>query len=421
VHFFPVGKKLYPDAIRPLSAEAREGRKNPEQLCHNCGWNTFHQLSSEGYTSRLKVLYTRQNSAIWELGPNGPWMLKDEPNNATSAWKTDYMTQQFLRKEKPNLPLVEMHKFGGPDDHFHFTIMARAKGSPIDAIWDNLTREQKNDVAQDLKACIKEWRQITRPYMQKADGSELRDPFIGTCTGRGCIKTGRDEEEWLENLTPAIRKGLLNDIWYKNRGMTANEDTWIKEVDEEIARLKANFPRGGPYVLTHGDLHGDNIFISDDNEDKKFKVSAILDWELAGFFPWWTEILRTSCHAFEVLGSGSDICYPGYNSEDLFKVEQAVAPLKKAWFRGGNHTKCMHKPDESNRWYRPPFCACKPYTQEYRDSALGLEEEEHLDIFDVDSEDSEDDEEEDGWRKYPKRERAFLRWFNQVNHYKSKH
>ena len=77
------------------------------------------------------------------------------------------------------------------------------------------------------------------------------------------------------------------------------------------------------------------------------------------------------------------------------------------------------EPDQANRWYRPPFCACKPYAQEYRDSDLGLEEE-HLDIFDVDSTDSEDDEKDDGWKKFPKQERSFLRWFNELNNYKSK-
>jgi len=345
-----VGKrKPYPGAIPRDSTEISDARKNPKQLCHNCGWTTSHEVDAGGYTSRLNVLYLRKNSAIWELGSNGPWMLKDEPNNATSAWKTDYITQQFLRKEKPNMPLVEMHRFGGPDDKFHFTIMSRAKGSTIRAIWDTLTREQKNDVLQDLKDCIKEWRQITRPHMQKVDGSELLDPFIGTCTGRGCIKTGRDEEEWLENLTPAMRKGFLWQLWFRNKGWDADQSmlaSWIKEVDEKIAKLKANFPRGGPYVLTHGDLHPDNIFISDENEEKKFKVSAIIDWELGGFFPWWAETIRTLLpDVVEILGCESDIYHPGYSTETWDKIWEAVSPVKDSWDNGGNHTSSMHKPD----------------------------------------------------------------------------
>jgi hypothetical protein len=344
-------------------------------------------------------------------------MLKDEPNNTTSAWKTDYITHQFLRKEKPNIPLVEMHRFGGPDDKFHFTIMSRAKGSNIGVIWNTLTREQKNDVSQDLKDCIKEWRQITRPHMQKVDGSELYDPFIGTCTGRGCIKTGRNEEQWLENLTPAMRKGLLWKLWIQNKGCDADQHilaSWIKEVDEKVAQFKANFPKGGPYVLTHGDLHTDNIFISDENEEKKFKISAIIDWELAGFFPWWAEAFRTALpDVFQILGSDSDIYHPGYKTKDWDKVYQAVSPVIDLWDSGGNHTISIHKPDQANCWYRPPFCACRPYAQEYRDNDLGLEEE-HLDIFDVDSTDSEDDEDDYG-KKFPKRKRNFLRWFNEIN------
>jgi hypothetical protein len=119
------------------------GMEFPKRLCHNCGWTTAHELGADGYTSRLNVSYLRQNSAIWELGPNGPWMLRDEPNNTTAAFETDYITQQFLRKEEPSLPVIEMHKYGGPDDKFHFTIMARAKGNTISTIWHTLTQEQK--------------------------------------------------------------------------------------------------------------------------------------------------------------------------------------------------------------------------------------------------------------------------------------
>jgi hypothetical protein len=94
-------------------------------------------------------------------------MLRDEPNGATSVWKNDYTVQQFLRTEKVNIPLVEMHKFGGPDDRFHFTIMSRSKGSTMHEIWGTLTWEQKTDIAQDLKDCIKKWRKITRRTCRK--------------------------------------------------------------------------------------------------------------------------------------------------------------------------------------------------------------------------------------------------------------
>lgn len=89
--------------------------------------------------------------------------------------------------------------------------MARAKGTTLKEIANTLTREQMSDVVQDLRQHIKRWRRITRPQMQRVDGSALRDAYIGNCTGFGCIKTGHNEEEWLKNLTPAMRKGMLWD------------------------------------------------------------------------------------------------------------------------------------------------------------------------------------------------------------------
>jgi hypothetical protein len=172
--------------------------------------------------------------------------------------------------------------------------------------------------------------------------------------------------------------------------------------------------------LAHGDLNPRNIFISDANQEKKFKVSAIIDWELAGFFPCWVENSCAGLPAdlYEVLDEDSGILYPGYNIKDWQELWETVSPVTKAWKRGGNHTFSKHKTDRANRWYRPPFCACKPYSQEYMDNELGWEEE-HLDLFDVDSTD-EEDEEEEGYKKFPKRHREFLRWFNKISNYNSK-
>ncbi|TVY15444.1 hypothetical protein LARI1_G006521 [Lachnellula arida] len=401
--------------------EEEDALSNPKVLCHNCGWNTVNELNCEGYTSRVKVAYLRNNSAIWDLGPNGPWMLRDETNNSTDVFKKDYTVQQFLRREKPSIPLVEMHRFGGDNEKFHFTLMARAKGSTLDSIWNTLTEEQKSDILQDLAEHVKQWRQITRPQMENVDGSELRDAYIGNCTGYGCIKTGHNEEEWLENLTPALRKSLLLDNWYKEKGWNADQsvwDSWVIEADKKIAQLKAEFPRGGPYVLTHGDLHMGNIFVSNENPEKRFKISAIIDWELAGFFPWWLEYFRCKLplpgSVWETTGEASDIHRPGYSGkQDINDIKKPVEAVRKCWQTGGYHVLSKHGLGQANRWYRKPFCAGKPYAREYRDDCLGWEQE-HMDVYDIDSSDSEDDQPE-GAKKFDKNERKFMRWFKEVS------
>jgi len=413
VHNVQAGKRQpYPNTLPP-----HERNKIMKLLCHNCGWNTRHESHGD-YTSRLKVFYLRDNCAIWELGPAGSWLLKDEANTSDSGWKKDYTVQQFLREKKLNIPLVEMHRFGGADEKFHFTMMSRAKGKTMAAIWETLTQEQQTDVYKDLQKHIKQWRQITSPHMGSVDGSELRDALIGNCTGFGCIKTGRNEEEWLENLTPAIRKGILNKLWLRNEGWAATQkirDAWIKEADEKVTQLKANFPRGGPYVLTHGDLHGYNIMVSDDNEEKKFKVSAIIDWELAGFYPWWVEALRhrSQDDSCEILGKDTDIFHPGYDPKDLRDILKPVLEVQAAWHNGGYHGFSKHGLDCANVWYRKPFCACKPYDGEIQDRSMGWNQE-HMDIFNVDSTDSEDDE-PDEHKKFDKSDRDFMRWFKEIS------
>jgi hypothetical protein len=282
VHGKWVGREPTPDLKGPMySRDYGEACRDPKQLCHVCGWTSVHELTYAGYTSRLRITSMHDNSGTWELGPNGPWMLKDEPNIPASASSQDYIAQQFLRQENLDIPLVEMHKFGAPTDKFHFTVMARPKGCIMMEIWDTLTPAQKADVVDYVRRCVQQLRRITRPHMQKVDGSELFDPFIGCCNLRttGCIRTGRNEEEWIENLTPAIRKALLFRLWRENGwgGNQAARDSGVKQVDEEIVQIKAKFPKcGEPYVLTHANLSDENILISDDNDEKSSRFRQSL-------------------------------------------------------------------------------------------------------------------------------------------------
>lgn len=417
VHYIQVGER----GPYPGTADREQrylGMKTRKVLCHNCNWNSRDEIASH-YTSRVKLAYIGggRNSAIWDLGPNGPWMLKDTTNSPTDLVTKDYTTQKILRKRIPSLPLVEMHKFEGPGDKFNFIVMARAKGDSMAKVWHTLTWEQKSDVLLDLKKHIREWRQVTSPRMWNLDGSELVDGFIGSCTGFGCIKTGQNEEEWLENLTPAVRKGILSNLWFGRNGWTKDQkvlDSWVEEADEKVAKLMGRFPRGGPYVLTHCDLHSENVFISNDNAKKKWEVSAIIDWELAGFYPWWVESFRTCLEACDPKliseYNAEDFCHPGYTIEDFKGISQAVIDVKEAWNLGGNHTMSKHGLDQANVWRRQPFCACQPYSQTYEDGY----DQEHIDVFDPDSEDSQD-EKDDRDKKFPKRHRQFLRWFKQIH------
>ncbi|KAF7960938.1 hypothetical protein EAE96_000610 [Botrytis aclada] len=389
-----------------------------EIFCHNCGMTD--PLAGSGYTSRVKIVYSRQNNAIWELGgPDGAWLLKDEMNIKDSK-SVDYTVQKFLRDANTSIPLVEMYKFGASDEKFHFTMMSRAKGVPLCDVGD-LCKEQKDDLMNDFVEHIRTLRQFTSPNMQRVDGGELNDMYIGNCTGYGCVKTGRNEEEWLENLTPALRKHLLWKQFARNEAGLQNpkvRDAWIKKADEELVELKANFPVvGGPYVLSHGDLHTANIYCSNNNAENKWKVTAIIDWETAGYFPWWVELLRNPI----VLRKGeeqlSGLFPPTFDMKDWKPMLKAIAALKSVWECGGGDGMGRHGKRGANRWVGKELSKGRERRRQYLEWDMGWSQE-HDDVYDPELTDPEDDPESRIDKdKYvqDKGDRAFLRWFKEIS------
>jgi aminoglycoside phosphotransferase (APT) family kinase protein len=99
--------------------------------------------------------------------------------------------------------------------------------------------------------------------------------IIGTCKHRAptCNKIGYTIDEWLDDLSPELYKGLA--IQHKI------EDP--QKLNQLLQELKDNFPKGGPYVFTRGDLNLSNIIVSEG------KITGIVDWEWGGFYPWWVE------------------------------------------------------------------------------------------------------------------------------------
>jgi hypothetical protein len=90
-----------------------------------------------------------------------------------------------------------------------------------------------------------------------------------------------------------------------------------------------------------------------------------------------------------------------------------VRAVRNAWNRG-TETMSMHGSDEANIWYRQPFCECQPHHGAITETMLGVDDQGHLDVFDVDSEGSDYDEKEDANKKFRKMERDFQRWFNGI-------
>lgn len=317
------------------------------ELCRACGWNSSHELYA-GYDPRVKIFHARNNIGLWQIGRR--WMLRDQPNDGTLG--NDYMTQQFLRGQ-PNLeaiPLVkEMRLLSEPDDQIQFTLMSQAQGERLDDLWHTLTRDQKSEYTFQLAEIIKNLRQLHAPTARKVNGDRLDDMVVAECIGvhaPTCKKIGATNDEWFDGMAPELRHGLAK--IYRTRDPDV--------IEEKLKELKDNFPSSEPYVLTHGDLNLSNVIVKDG------KIEAVIDWEMAGFHPWWVERQRMG---FQWPVSGDDDLFeaawehiqPGMTTAILQKqVYPRIQAVRRAW-----EACAIDHPNLQTGWLRPDFCECKPF------------------------------------------------------------
>lgn len=321
-----------------------------EELCWACGWNTRNQKHSS-YGSRVRVMHTRQNSGIWTIGTR--WILRDEPNDRFLG--NNYITLKFLHKQ-PNLTIPlprEIHSLSQATDPIYFTLESRVPGDPLMQVWPTLSKEEKASYSRQLADAIRQLRRFTAPRPQKVDGSQLDDIILGTCSisrPGNCFKIGYTVDEWLDGLGADLRMGLSR--------IHKTVDPIV--IEEKFQELKASFPDCEPYVLTHGDLNLSNIIVKDG------KIQGLVDWEQAGYYPWWMERRATYMNSNDY---SDELFEPVWNELmpeiDVKKwselIDDKMFPSEQAW----GHCRHYH-PGSNTVWFMPSFCECKPVQGEFQ-------------------------------------------------------
>ncbi|KAH9861595.1 hypothetical protein J1614_011346 [Plenodomus biglobosus] len=307
----------------------------PRHLCRACGWNSQHELGSS-YLPRICIRHTRENGGLWSVGND--WMLWDRTNEERG---NDYMTHQFLQKQNTkDIPLVKrMVEFKDENGLYNFVVMSRAKGVPLESVWKGLSRKQKRSYAQQMAIALRELRQFTAEFPQRVDGSPLWDSIIASCDSRKeCIKIGKTPEEWINNMEEELLEGI-------SRQLRTMDKTVI---NAKLQEFKQNFPDGAPYVLTHADLNLGNILVHDG------KIVAIIDWELAGYYPWWAEVFTSYYRALS--GAGKELFDMVWKELDLNidDVRKKLSPI----FSAHKLSPVSHT-GRTYVWRRPPFCKCE--------------------------------------------------------------
>lgn len=168
-------------------------------------------------------------------------------------------------------------------DDVLYLVMEFKKGEQLDEVWNGLSDTSKLDIATQLRAIMDELRQIPSPG---TFGNMSKGPvphrFFWSPVPYPAINGPFEREEDFSMAMANRAKGA----WEASNNTSA---TWTSEW---FARHLPRVLSGHPSVLTHGDFQKKNILVEeetansqDENSRSSWKVTALLDWEEAGWYP----------------------------------------------------------------------------------------------------------------------------------------
>lgn len=182
-----------------------------------------------------------EESAIWSIGSNALckvhhcWSPDIPPENETI---------QFVRENAPHVPVPEVLYFGIEGDR-SFLILKRVHGLTLRDAWEGLSDQQKDSIVDEVATFCRDLASLTAERLQSVQGGPVVEPYLA--------HSGQD---LLEPLS------------------ISESEAYFYRAD-----LQPNPTIGDRFHFYHPDLGPGNIIIKDQ------KVSGIIDWEAAGFYP----------------------------------------------------------------------------------------------------------------------------------------
>ncbi|PHH54414.1 Dentin sialophosphoprotein [Ceratocystis fimbriata CBS 114723] len=198
----------------------------------------------------------------------------------------------FIAKHCPSITVPKVvHADYGKYGRIYMT---KVPGVVLSDVWSQLNEETKLRVCRDIWALIEEMRNVKRPEghfpEQKyvtMDGGYTFDPLLGDHD---------DPNPPLFNdqiFRERIEQRYLNahQCKFMRRSQRIESPSLEPTSQPKVTREILHLPHCEKEVLTHGDLAPGNILVDPDTT----LITAILDWESAGWYPdyWeWAKILN---------------------------------------------------------------------------------------------------------------------------------
>ncbi|KAI0139091.1 kinase-like protein [Hypoxylon sp. NC0597] len=216
----------------------------------------FRIMVYRGLASMGERIYGRSNSFKVQRLPFGMY-LKTSPNMWNTSLSNEYETLDLLRR-RTDVPVPKPLEIVS-DANDTYLVASRLPGQLVGYRIDFLSDQKLHDLVRDLQNCLKTMRSLQRDL-------HLQDTISNT-TGKA-IYDGRiiAAVEYDESRGDFIGPFSTEDEF--------NQILRSPHIPDVVHRS------GHKIVFTHGDINMRNILV-----DKNGRLSGIVDWETAGWYP----------------------------------------------------------------------------------------------------------------------------------------
>ncbi|KAI1746909.1 kinase-like protein [Xylaria castorea] len=190
----------------------------------------------------------------------------------------------FLEKMCPSFPAPRLHAMYMGGDRLYI-VMDYKPGTTLLSLWPTLKQEEKMSIASQLREKMDQIRSIASPgIFSDVIGGPLKHRWFYWWADPTISGPFQTEEDFNKGLARMIQK-------------TWEDNSTGGKLGEFFGRHLPGTLQGHPSVFTHSDFHRGNVLVKEINEDvlgaaRKFEVTAIVDWESAGWYPSYWEYTR---------------------------------------------------------------------------------------------------------------------------------
>jgi hypothetical protein len=265
-----------------------------------------------------KILFQLHHTFVIDIGPSHvvKVALSLDPDHIDNT--------RYLATHVPELPIP--HCLGVlRSDQRTYLFMSRALGTTLESVWPELSTTQKTSVQEQLNSVFRVLRAQAAEDFES--GVRLGSFVSGLCkdirrahrTSSGTLRTEAQFNDFL--------------LQHPNKTVTP----WVK-------MIRCSMKDDHRIVMTHGDLHPRNIMVNLEangsppiqgevmqTEKMVVRVSSIIDWEAAGWYPESWEFVK-AVSMIDTRGPLSDwINFLPYDAIGYFPMEFSIDRLLDQW------------------------------------------------------------------------------------------